>query len=361
MHESIALHLAFFAICLVLTVLPFVPAFNEWRRPTDVAALAVPPDYATDIDHFATRLRADAQGHLGRGETTPFQDFAATAAVPDIAQGSGGKKLLSQAAIDTGDAVRVGQPLYVDGDVRVGAGSEFLRVYAAGNLQLGATSTVSDWAHADGHLRAAAGCTLRGRASAGRAMQLGESCTFERVQAPHLHFGGTVPRAVAQAASPQETGLLEELPRAQRQSDVLVRVQGDCELPPHRLYRGCLVVTGMLRIGESTTVVGDVKARAGVTLAPGAVVQGAVISEARISLCPGARAFGPVVCEGDILLGAATVVGLPAAPTTVSADNIVVGEGAVVHGAAWAHDIGVVMAQDPPAPAPDTRRHPREL
>lgn len=342
MPDNLGLHLAFFGICLVLMVLPFVPAWEEWRRPTDLAALNVLPDYATHIDHFANRLHADVAGHLGRGDPTGFHDFQAVGAAPDLAQDWGDKRLLAQAGIDTDAAVRVSQPLYVDGDLRAGASSDFVRLYAAGHLQLGAGSAVRDWAHADGNLRVGRGSTLQGRASAGQAMQLSDGCTFERVQAPQVHFGSSSPRLPLAPMGPREVGLLEGLPGAVRQSAVLVRVQGDCSLPAHRLYRGCLVVTGVLDIGESTTVVGDVKARGGVNLGPGATIQGAIVSEGRISMFPGSRAFGPVVSEGDILVGAAAVVGLPASPTTLTGANIVVGEGAVVHGAAWAHDIGVV-------------------
>ena len=59
----------------LLLTLPFVPAFREWLRPTDLAALPVSANYTSDIDHFARRLHADASARLGQGPATGYEDF----------------------------------------------------------------------------------------------------------------------------------------------------------------------------------------------------------------------------------------------------------------------------------------------
>ncbi len=61
MPESYLTYAAFALVCLVLLTLPFVPAFVEWRRPTDLAALPVSANYTSDIDHFARRLHGDVR------------------------------------------------------------------------------------------------------------------------------------------------------------------------------------------------------------------------------------------------------------------------------------------------------------
>jgi len=48
------------------------------------------------------------------------------------------------------------------------------------------------------------------------------------------------------------------------------------------------------------------------------------------------------VSESDILIGANALVGLPDAPTTVTARNIIVEDGVVVHGTVWAREIDMV-------------------
>ena len=49
--------------------------------------------------------------------------------------------------------------------------------------------------------------------------------------------------------------------------------------------------------------------------------------------------------ESDILIGTHAVIGLPDALTTITARNIIVEEGVIVHGAIWAHEIGMVKSE----------------
>ena len=97
-------------------------------------------------------------------------------------------------------------------------------------------------------------------------------------------------------------------------------------------------------MGERTVVNGDIKAREGLSLGKGASVQGAITCEKRIYIFTNAHVVGPVISEADVLIGAGALVGLPEANTSISARNILVEAGAVVHGAVWAHEIGMVKS-----------------
>ena len=90
---------------------------------------------------------------------------------------------------------------------------------------------------------------------------------------------------------------------------------------------------------------GDVKAREGASIGPRGRVEGAMTCEKRIYLFKDTSVFGPVISESDILVGTRAVIGLPDALTTVSARNIIVEEGATVHGEVWAHEIGMVKSE----------------
>lgn len=341
---------AFMAACTALFTLPFFPAIREWRRPTDSVALPVPPNDAADIDHFARRLHADAQSRLGRGASTGYESFDLIA--PDAAAGiwsNAHSRLLACGDVSTSAPILAFQAVYVDGDMKAGAGSAFASLYVARDLELGEGSKVTDWAHAEGDLRMGRGSTALRRLSAGGVVRLAAPCWFERVHAPVVRLGGTggAPQGrmplSAQAPPPaQEDASYGTLGHAVERTPLLYMVRGDCTLPERSIYRGSLVVTGFLTIGAFTTVVGDIKARGGVTVGEGAVVQGAITCEQSVYLLPGVLALGPVVCEGDVLLGAGTVVGLADALTTVTGRCIVAEEGSVVHGTLWAHEIGMV-------------------
>ena len=142
----------------------------------------------------------------------------------------------------------------------------------------------------------------------------------------------------------QKEGSFADLPGAVRQTSLLYLIRGDCALPAETIYIGSLIVTGFLTIGAGTTVVGDIKTREGVSIGPGAWVQGAIVCEKRIYVFKGARALGPVVSEADVLVGANAVIGLPDSLTTITAQNIILESGVIVHGTIWAREIGMVKA-----------------
>ena len=336
----------FAVVCLLLLTLPFIPAYREWRHPSDVAALPVAANYTSDIDHFSRRLQADATARLGLGASTGFEDFDFVDFPVEVMQWrTAQKRLISHQTIHTSTAVRSARPLYVEGDICVGAESVFSALFATGDIELGNHSEIHDWAHADGTLRLGGNGVALRRISADVAIELGTEVWFERLQAPTLRFGLPVQKVAEKIHWTQIPASYADLPNAIQQTPLLFLIRGDCALPEEHIYQGSLVVTGFLTVGKGTTVVGDVKAREGVSIGRRASVEGAITCEKRVYVFKDARAYGPVVSESDILIGTRAVIGLPVAPTTITARNIIVEEGATVHGAIWAHEIGMVKSE----------------
>ncbi len=358
MDPNYMTYAAFALVCLLLLTLPFIPAYKEWRHPSDVAALPVSANYTSDIEHFSRRLHADATAKLGRGPATGFEDFDFVEFPIDSMQWQQTRKrLIARQSIHTSASIRSASQLYVEGDVQTGPNSAFSSLYSTGDIALGSESEVHDWGHADGIFRLGDNGVALRRISAGVAIELGKEVWFERLQAPTLLFGvghaghlgylsglagGQPKRTVHYAQTPASYA---DLPNAVRQTESLYLIRGDCALPAGRLYEGSLVVTGFLTVGQGTTVIGDIKARIGVSVARRASVEGAITCEKRIYVFKDARAFGPIVSESDVLIGARATVGSPDAMTTVTANNIIIEEGAVVHGAVWANEIGMVKAE----------------
>lgn len=336
---------AFTLVCLFLLTLPFVPAISEWLYPTDAEALPISANYTADIDHFAKRLRADVAAKLGHGAATGYEEFDFVASpVESMDWSKATKRLISRGNVAVTTPVRSTQTLYVQGDVLAGAGSTFNALYVTGDIHLGSESELHDWAHADGVLRLGHNSIALRRVSAGVAIELGNESWFERLHAPVVHFGSGFGQNVVRVDADQKIASYADLDNAVEQTPSLFLIRGDCALPPGSIYRGSLVVTGFLTIGAGTTVVGDIKARQGLSIGPKAWVQGAVTCEKRIYVFHGGRVFGPLVSETDILIGADALIGLPEAHTTVSGANIIVENGVVVHGTLWAHEIGMVKA-----------------
>lgn len=334
----------FAMVCLLLLTLPFVPAVREWLYPTDSGALPISAAYTSDIDHFASRLNADARARLGTGAPTGFEDFDFVSHPVGAMDLRHAQKRMISSDIQSAEPLHCGPPLYVDGSIHAGAESIFSALYATGSIALGAQSEIRDWGHADGVLVLNNNSVAMRRISAGTAVELGNETWFERVQAPVVHFGSGRGRRVSSNSQDQEEAGYGELPDAVMQTPMLCIVRGNCTLPAKRIYKGSLVVTGFLIIGPGTTVVGDVKARDGISIAHGAQVLGAVTCEKRVYMFNDSAVSGPLVSETDILIGANSVIGHTDAPTTISARNIIVEDGVVAHGAIWAHEIGMVKA-----------------
>ena len=345
MDTNLLTFAAFTLVCLFLLTLPFVPAVSEWLYPTDALALPISANYTADIDHFAKRLRADVAAKLGQGAATGYEDFDFVASPVDSMDWSkASKRLISRSSVAVTTPVRTTQTLYVQGDILAGAGSTFNALYATGDVHLGSESELHDWAHADGVLRLGQNSIAVRRVSAGVAIELGNESWFERLHAPLVHFGSGVGHKPAPDEVNQKSASYADLDNAVEQTPSLFLIRGDCALQPGSIYHGSLVVTGFLTIGAGTTVMGDIKAREGLSIGPKAWVQGAVTCEKRIYVFNGGRVFGPLISETDILIGADAVIGLPDAQTTVSGANIIVENGVVVHGTLWAHEIGLVKA-----------------
>lgn len=342
-----ALTLVLFAfVCLLLLTVPFLPAYREWQHPSDVDALPVSANYSSDIDHFARRFQADAMAKLGLGPSTGFEQFDfVTAPLATMRWNDANTRLIAKRSIDAETGIQSKRQLYVQGDVRTGPDSSFSSLYASGNIDLGSSSQIHDWAHADGMLRLHENGVALRRVSAGMAIELGHEVWFERLQAPTLSFGLKADRMSAPIQVAQVASSYADLPHAIEQTPSLFLIRGDCILPEGCRYVGSLVVTGFLIIGKDTTVVGDIKAREGISISRRGHVEGAITCEKRIYVFKDAHAFGPVVSESDILLGARAVIGSLDALTTVTARNIIVEEGATVHGEVWAHDIGMVKSE----------------
>ena len=353
--SGFVIYAAFATLCLLLFLLPFIPAYNEWRHPTDIAALPVSANYSSDIDHFARRLRSDAMAKMGRGETTGYEEFdylqeyaQGQQPTTDVDMRHSTKRLIARDSIRSEHAFYSIKPLFVDGTIDVGSNADFGALYAVGDIVLGSKSHVRDWAHAEGVLRIGSNGSALRRISAGHAVELETGVWFERLHAPSVHFGTTPPVLITVDSANDERnnqlpGNFADLPGAVRQTPVLYLIRGDCVLAPNSLYTKSLIVTGLLTISEGTTVIGDIKARGGIRMENSASVRGAVTCEKTIHLGRQTRAWGPLISETDIFIGSGAVIGLPDALTTVSASNIIAVGGSTVHGTVWAHEIGMVQ------------------
>lgn len=338
-------YLCFIVLTAAFLVLAFGPSWLEWLRPSDTAALRVLPNYSSDIDHFSDRFRADVQEHLRSPQLHLVDHFELVGAQVRRVDWRGAlRPVIALGDLSTDQAIECPTQVFVHGDLTAGAGSEFDALLVEGALRLGARSAVRSWAHADGKVLLEQGCKVTRRVSSMESVTLAPDCCFERVQAPDVNFGQVGQVRGVSNRRPRRQALLSELQGAIRQTEHLTLIRGDCRLAQDTRYVGSLIVTGRLLIGAGSEVVGDVKARDGIVVGAEARLDGSLTSEKQIQILEGATVAGPVISETIILVGAQVRLGRHDAPTTVSADSILVEGGAHAHGTVWARNMGVVWA-----------------
>lgn len=336
-------YVAFILLSVALATVAFGPTWREWRHPTDTAALQVLPQYTTDIEHFSDRFRALVQAHQTQLPGPPTTDFDfAPVSLDGVNWSAMHRPLVCLSSIKPQGAIECSAPIFIHGDFEAQADSRFVGLLAQGRIRLGTGCDVGQWAHADASLYLERGCSGLRRLSSATSVELEADCCFERIQAPHISFGGTAPPAPEHEPTLLIGASFERLEGAVRQSDHVTMIRGNCKLPRMHRYHGSLVVTGRLLIGAGTEILGDVKARDGIVVGAGARVQGSLCSEKQIQILDDAHVKGPLVSESGILLGVGVQVGTPQALTTVSAETIMAEAGACAHGTVWARRLGVV-------------------
>ncbi len=335
----------FIVASTAMLLMPFYPAWQEWRHPTDQEALRVGPKDADDVATLAGAFRTKMVMLMASGDQATYQfieEVSQRGAVANEAHQE--LPVVASRAMQTHRAFKCAQPLFAANDLELAGGAMLSEVLAEGHIALGPHSRITGWAHANKTLTLGESSVAVRQISAARAMDLARGCCFERVHAPVIQFGrpvASLARQVGVTSSSPRTPL-DTIKNGQPWGDNGWRVEGDCQIPQAHHFTGSLVVTGVLSIGSDAVVDGDIKARKGILIGARARITGAVFCENGIHVFHGAYVAGPLVSESHLMLGAGAWLGTPDAPTTVSAGVILVEEGVVAHGTVWASQAGVV-------------------
>ncbi|HJV88433.1 MAG TPA: polymer-forming cytoskeletal protein [Noviherbaspirillum sp.] len=338
---------AFAILAVALLLLPFVPAWQEWQYPTDCAPLPIPHDPTSDILYLRDRFLQRALSAPGKEEHQEQSLLRATPDCSNVPWSTLTRPILLSAGTRIAQPVHCMQPVLAEGDLSLPAGSCFNALMCEGALELGNESEIVAWAHARGAVRLGPASIALDRLSSDTSVEFGPGSGFSRVSAPAIRFGPPMPGAMKDAMMGRLSAddfVVARFPGAIRRAADTWLVSGDCVLPAGRFFKGALIVSGLLRIGDRAAVVGNLKARRGIIAGRGAFVDGALVSEQDIDIQAGAHVEGPVVSEARVHLGAGARIGSPDALTTITAPVILARIGAVVHGTLWARRAGLVEA-----------------
>lgn len=314
-----------------LLAVPLMPALRELRSKSDAGPLVTRKDDGR-IENFAISLRARCHSLEQRQDRDVLY-----VADPGVWHGPMRTEVLIVCAAPTQlpDGFQSIGDFYSQQDLYSGRNNFFRGLLSDGGMVLGSGTQVLRWVHAESDLRAEEQCSLFGRASSSRSLTLGRGCRFERIYAPVIYGSA----AAAQLQLRTESAAFSKLAQA---GVGRKRTQGQGQLSAGEQHFGNLVVTKGLEMGEGACVFGSAKANGHVELAEGAEVDGSLVSTKRIHIASGCFVKGPIISEREIVIDAGVQVGLPGAPTTISAPQIRLATGSVFHGTVWARAEGRV-------------------
>lgn len=346
-------------LTLAIVLLPLLPAFREWWKPTDVTPLPIDETDALEPAYLARRFSDLIGPALDKG-------LIALGGVPLVhlpANAVHAPWPLNDQEVRTGRTRRI---WHTDGDcvlperlhclaemsargsLHTAAGRTYRALLSGAQLSLAPRTRVIRWAHAQS-LSIGDHCQLPARISATQVLVLGREVSFSLLHAPSIRFTGQVP---ADWSIPPDgrwsigasDGVLWDAVSG------LGRVPQALHVPPLRRWRGELVCDSHLSLGEGCEAEGSLRAAGTLNLGAGCLVHGGLVAPGEIYLAAGTEVRASIVSETLVVLGAGCVVGVPGAHATVRAPRVEIGKGVVVHGTVWSgqhmRTVGVVQDED---------------
>jgi acetyltransferase-like isoleucine patch superfamily enzyme len=335
-----------------MLLLPLIPAFMELRGKSDAVPLNVVQQNAGEIRFFANGFRSYIQGIKEALQESSLTGMSFEGMLPDgtgyLIPGSATQSLdrllaeasqpvsvviASMAALHIPSDVTFNKDIYAGGCLTGAGKNSYRAILGERDVHLGDGSRVLRWVHAVGAFRANSGCQLSGRVSSDRSITLQRSCSFLRLNAPHIEIGVDI-----QTPPMLSTTDLTPPPAQHR-----VLHDGDFEIQPGEIVRGNVVIRGRLRIGAGACIYGSVKSDKDMILGDGVTIEGSLISASKMHVGRGCLIHGPVIAERHMRVQSGTRCGRPQKPTTMSAPYVEIEEGVVVHGSLWAREYGTVV------------------
>ena len=349
-----------FIFLLGWLVLPFLPGIIEIRKKTDASPLKVVQEYDVDVHYFANVFRGYVEQHfpdlLGNTQDTPkgmqgkledgtqYYLLNQKDAIP--LQESEKQSKITRTMLVSVDSLKLPgamsylTELYASDSIHGGKEDIFRALLAEKDIEIEQNSMLLRWMHAGKSINVKPDSVLHGRVSADQSIHLTNNCHFERLYAPTILFGNSIPRHQEQAKlkelSPEDLGSRIEAEGGRW------LIENDVDIPDNSLINSNLVVVGQLRIGKGCRINGSVKSRRRLNVGQGTEITGSLVSNNDIHCSENCSIAGPVVSEKNIYLDSRSIVGAAEKPTTISAEEIHIKTNTVAYGSVWARQKGVV-------------------
>jgi hypothetical protein len=233
--------------------------------------------------------------------------------------------------------------IYADGALYLGEGATVRAARSGSDVLLEKESNVLRWLHAQGAIHLREGSSAYARLSAGQSIRLERGCGFQHMHAPQILTLGA-DRGSDNSYLTDHICPTDSVPDAGDAfaSRPRMRIQGDYCLPAGDTLNANVIVTGELRLGSGSRLLGSAKSYKDTVLEKDACVHGSIVCGQTIRLGPRSFVAGPIMAEGDVVIARGSQVGAPDALTTISSCGAEIAIGCQLYGTVWARVRGNV-------------------
>jgi len=349
----------FFIFLLIWLCLPFIPGIIEVRKKTDAAPLKVIQQYDVDVHYFANTFRNYVKQHFSALLSDTQAANAAQGKLEDDTQYfvvnhnheiplteeernamTTHSMLLSTDSLKLPGLMSYLTELYATDSIQGGNEDIYRALLAENDIEIAEGSMLLRWMHAGHSINVKPRSVLHGRVSADNTIHLTNDCHFERLYAPTILFGNSIPQH-------KKLTELNKLSHEDIAHKVDTRgerwlIESDVNIPDNSLIESNLIVVGKLKVGKGCRITGSVKSRHNLSVGEGSEITGSLVSNDNIHCENNCLIAGPVISEKTVYLGANSVIGSEEKPTTISAEVIQVNSNTVAYGSIWARQKGIV-------------------
>ena len=313
--------LVVFILLIFLFLLPFLPGIAELVRKQDTDPLFISMSYVKDpryfgksfrrlIRHASEGLSAGPEIHdvlLSKKEKLQVVELGN---IPDGAEIN--YLLYVKGSLSSGDRVRLIKEVYVTGDTSIGSNNVIRALAVDGNVRVGEGSQFERWLDASGAIDISKGCNLGISMSSSRTLCLAPNCQFRRL------YGQ--PIVTSNNAITRRTVLERSVPRAlllPRQQSFIRRNEGVIEA--HSIINSNTVFSQDVQIGCGCIFRADIKSYGKLVLEEDVRVDGNVFADGDILIGRGANIKGHIFSQGAVHICEQTVTSYPGAVKSIIA------------------------------------------
>jgi cytoskeletal protein CcmA (bactofilin family) len=311
--------LGVFILLILLFLLPFLPGVAELVRKEDCDPLFIPMDYTKDPRYFgksfkhliqqATEvLSADQEIHevlLSKKEKLEIVELVS---IPDGAEID--HLLYVKGNFSSGGHVRLTKEAYVMGDATVGPNNFNHALAADGNVKVNAGTQFLRWLDANGAIEILENCSLGISVSSGSKLCLARNCLFRRLYGMPIVTGNT--------ARARVTALKRSFPPAESLPPELSFVRKkERFIEPGTIITHNTVFPQDVRIGSGCIFKGDIKSYGELVLEANVIIDGSVFADREIIIGRNANISGHIFSQKAVYICERTVISCPTTLKTI--------------------------------------------